>query len=309
MKIIFAGTPEFAAIHLQALIEAENNILAVLTQPDRRAGRGRKLRPGPVKTLAHEKHLEVLQPLNLRNGEVMQQLEEYKPDLIVVVAYGLILPKPVLELPALGCINVHASLLPRWRGAAPIQRAIMTGDSDTGISIMQMDKGLDTGPILLFNRCPIEAHDTGQTLHDRLAKLGTQSLLKALAEMERGGLSPTPQDDNLAIYAPKLEKAEARLDWNHPAGELERRIRAFNPWPVAFTTLGEDNLRVWEAETLPSVAAAPNGRIVKAGQQGIEVSTASGILRILRLQLPGGRPVTAADYLNAHRSPEGATLG
>ncbi len=309
MRIVFAGTPEFAAVHLRALLDAGRDVQAVFTQPDRRAGRGRKPHPSPVKTLALEYGLDILQPASLKNESALRGLAEFKPGLLIVVAYGLILPRAALDLPRLGCINVHASLLPRWRGAAPIQRAILAGDPETGISIMRMDEGLDTGPVFRSARCPIGKRDNAQVLHDRLAALGAGTLLETLMELEKAMPEPVPQDDNQATYAAKLEKSEARLLWSQPANGLERHIRAFNPWPVAFTTLGGDNLRIWEAEASPTNVSAPCGRIVGAGRGSIDAVTGDGILRILKLQLPGRRPITAADYLNAHGSPVGKTLG
>ena len=309
MRLVFAGTPEFAAAHLEGLIAAGYTVDTVYTQPDRPAGRGRKLRPSPVKALAMEHGIQVRQPPSLRDRAAQQALSALAPDLLIVVAYGLLLPGPVLDTPRLGCINVHASLLPRWRGAAPIQRAICAGDPETGVSIMQMDMGLDTGPVLRVARCPIGPGDTGQTLHDHLAELGAKTLLETLPALEHGDVQPVPQDDSLATYAPKVDKQEARLDWARPAAELERWVRAFNPWPVAWTTLDAVQVRVWSATVVSSDESAPPGRVVAAGPAGIDVSTGAGLLRIDRLQLPGGRPVTAADYLNAHLSPVGRVIG
>lgn len=309
MNLVFAGTPEFAAVPLKALLEAGHTVRAVYTQPDRPAGRGRRLRSSPVKAVAVERGIEVHQPSTLRDPGVQTRLASLAPDLMVVVAYGLLLPRPVLETPRLGCINIHASLLPRWRGAAPIQRAIQAGDAETGVSIMQMDEGLDTGPVLATARCPIGSHDTAQTLHDRLAALGAQTLLKTLADLEQERAQATAQDDSLATYATKVDKTEAELDWTRPATELDRSVRAFNPWPVAWTTLAGMTLRIWEGEAVAATHTAAPGEVAMADPRGIDVATGSGLYRIQRLQLPGGRPITPGDYMNAHPSPIGQRLG
>ncbi len=309
MNVVFAGTPEFAAVHLEALLKAGRPVRAVYTQPDRPAGRGRRLRPSPVKELAISQGIEVQQPATLRDAQAQVTLKALRPDLVIVVAYGLLLPRAVLEIPPLGCINVHASLLPRWRGASPIQRAIWAGDPETGVSVMQLDEGMDTGPVLRVARCPIAPTDTAEHLHNRLAELGAQVLVDTLRALETGRIEATVQDDRLATYAKKVDKAEAQLDWSRPATELARWVRAFNPWPVTWTLHGEKPLRVWEAEARPLEQPAAPGRVVAADAAGIDVATAEGLLRIRRLQLPGGRPVSARDYLNAHTSPVGETLG
>jgi len=301
LRIIFAGTPEFAATCLQSLLESPHEVCAVYTQPDRPAGRGRKLTASPVKALALEHGLPVCQPPTLRDPDAQRELAAWQADIMVVVAYGLILPQAVLDTPPLGCINVHASLLPRWRGAAPIQRAILAGDAESGVTIMQMEAGLDTGPMLLRVSCPIGADDTAQTLHDRLAGLGARALVEALAGLEAGALAAETQDEALANYAAKLEKSEAEIHWGRGAAELDRQIRAFNPWPVAFTRLGERNLRIWEAEPRPGSSPAAPGTVLAADPDGIDVATGEGILRLKRLQLPGGRPLPARDFLNAQR--------
>ncbi|MBL1277164.1 MAG: methionyl-tRNA formyltransferase [Ectothiorhodospiraceae bacterium] len=303
LKIVFAGTPEFAASSLAALLDSEHELLAVYTQPDRPAGRGRKLTASPVKALALEHGLPVMQPLSLRDEEAQQQLAQWNADVLVVVAYGLILPKAVLDAPRLGCINVHASLLPRWRGAAPIQRAILAGDSETGVTIMQMDVGLDTGDMLHIVRCPIEASDTAEILHDRLAALGATALRDTLAVIAQGKTQPERQDDELTCYAKKLQKAEAQIDWQQSAVQLSRTIRAFNPWPVAFTPHEGKNLRIWLAEVIDDKNTTENtlpGTVLAESREGIDVATGDGVLRITQLQLPGGKALSAEQFLNAH---------
>jgi methionyl-tRNA formyltransferase len=309
MKIVFAGTPEFAAAHLEALLAAGLAVAAVYTQPDRPAGRGRRLQESAVKRVARGQGLPVHQPPTLRDPDAVATLAGVAPDLIVVVAYGLLLPPPVLALPRLGCVNVHASLLPRWRGAAPIQRALLAGDTETGVSLMQMDAGLDTGPVLRAVRCPIEPRDTGGRLHDRLAALGARALVALVRDLESGPLPAVPQPVEGVTYAAKIDRAEAEVDWREGAPQIDRRVRAFNPSPIARTTLGDDTLRIWEAEPLPGPAAGAPGEVTGASPLGIDVATGAGTLRIRVLQLPGGRPVTAGDYLNAHPSPVGQRLG
>lgn len=303
LKIIFAGTPEFAATILEALLGSEHEVVAVYTQPDRPAGRGRKLTASSVKVLALEHKLPVVQPVSLRDEQAQQELAIWNADVMVVVAYGLMLPQVVLETPRLGCVNVHASLLPRWRGAAPIQRAILAGDSETGITIMQMDAGLDTGDMLHIAPCPISADDTAQTLHDKLAELGAEALLDTLDALTTGTCSPAAQDDSLTTYAEKLQKAEAQLDWHQPAALLTRQVRAFNPWPVAFTLLGNGdakNLRIWMAEPVDLTASGEPGEVIAESRAGIDVTTGDGVLRLTKLQLPGGKPLSAEQFLNAN---------
>jgi methionyl-tRNA formyltransferase len=308
LNIVYAGTPEFAATALAALLETEHHISAVYTQPDRPAGRGRKLKASPVKELALAHHIEVRQPESLKDAETQQALAALKPDLMVVAAYGLLLPAEVLVTPRLGCLNIHASLLPRWRGAAPIQRAILEGDAETGVTIMQMDIGLDTGDMLFKVATPISREDNAQHLHDRLAILGAQAIVEAIAAIQEGTLSPEPQDDALANYAKKLQKTEATIDWQLSAMQLVRQVAAFNPWPVAQTQLEEKILRIWEAEALPGENSHRPGSVVATSKQGIDVACGEGILRLKRLQLPGGKPLPAAEFLNA-RNLDGITLG
>ncbi len=299
LRIVFAGTPEFAAVHLQALLDAGLAPVAVYTQPDRPAGRGQKLMASPVKQLAVAHGIPVLQPATLRDPAAQAELAALQPDLLVVVAYGLILPQAVLDIPRLGCINSHASLLPRWRGAAPIQRAVQAGDAESGVTVMRMEAGLDTGPMLLKVRTPIAADDTGGSLHDRLAALGAAAVVAAIPQLAAGTLAGEVQDDALANYAHKLNKDEARLDWSRPAAELERLVRAFNPWPVCHSSLGEAALKVYAAE-LGEGQGAP-GTILAASRDGLTVACGSGALRLTRLQLPGGKPLGFAELYNSRR--------
>lgn len=276
------------------------DIVAVYTQPDRPAGRGRKLSPSPVKQAALAAHLPVEQPETLKSADVQARLRALDLDLLVVVAYGLILPRQVLATPRLGCWNVHASLLPRWRGAAPIQRAILAGDRETGVCVMQMEKGLDTGPVLLRRVLPIADYDTGGSLHDKLATLGAAALRDALKSLLDGQtLTPQPQSDEGIVYAHKLDKAEANIDWNESAAAIERKVRAFDPWPIAEADVGGDHLRVWSARATSAETKRGPGSIVAADKNGIDVATGDGILRILQVQRAGGRRMAVADYLNA----------
>ena len=309
LKIIFAGTPAFSVPTLRALIDAGQDIRAVYTQPDRPAGRGRRLTASPVKEMAMAIGLPVFQPPTLRDPGVVRSLDRHRVDLMVVVAYGRLLPPPVLELPRLGCVNVHASLLPRWRGAAPIARCLLAGDRESGVTIMGMEAGLDTGPFYIQRAIPLANDETGHSLHDKLATLGASTLLEALPGIANGTLMPEPQDDALATYAEKLAKEEARIDWTRTAVELDRMIRAFDPWPMAQTKLGETTLRLWNCE-LPGVDAGsePPGRVVRTGKAGIDVATGDSLLRITRLQAQGKRPMAAAAFINARRL-EGETFG
>jgi methionyl-tRNA formyltransferase len=303
LRIVFAGTPEFAAESLKALLQhAAHEVVAVYTQPDRPAGRGRELRGSPVKELAVSHRIPVFQPVTLKDPEAIAELEELRPDLMIVAAYGLLLPQAALDIPRLGCLNVHASLLPRWRGAAPIQRAILAGDHETGITIMQMEAGLDTGPMRHLERCPISPNDTGGSLHDRLALLGGDALVAALEQLVDGTLPSEPQDASRATYAAKISKDEARIDWRLPAAELDRRVRAYNPVPVAFTMLDGQAVRVWEASVGEETTTAPPGMIVAASRDGLFVAAGEGtVLRVEVLQLPGGKPLSVMQLLNARR--------
>lgn len=300
LKIIFAGTPDFAARHLDALLASEHQVVAVFTQPDRPAGRGNKLTPSPVKVLAQSNEIPVFQPTSLRPEESQRLVANLQADIMVVVAYGLILPKAVLDMPRLGCINVHGSLLPRWRGAAPIQRALWAGDSETGVTIMQMDVGLDTGDMLYKLACSVTAKDTSATLYDKLAQLGPQGLLETLSQLADNRAHPEKQDEALANYAEKLSKEEARLNWQLPAMQLERCIRAFNPWPMSFFNIDDQPIKVWQASVLPHADKQP-GEIIQADKQGIKIATAEGVLNLLQLQPAGKKPMSAQDLLNSRR--------
>jgi methionyl-tRNA formyltransferase len=305
LRLIFAGTPDFAAEALHALIQSPHEIVAVYTQPDRPAGRGQKLTPSPVKQLALQHQLTVLQPVSLKTAEATAQLRALDADVMVVAAYGLILPPEVLEIPRYGCLNIHASLLPRWRGAAPIQRAILAGDSETGITIMQIDKGLDTGAMLLKLTCPITGEDTAASLHDRLASLGAEAIITALDQLPT--LTATPQDDREATYAAKLTKQEAVIDWHRPAEELDRLIRAFNPWPVAQTSVNGQTLRIWSAQPLAGKANVSPGTVIGRDKQGIDVACGEGVLRLTWLQPAGSKPMDVAAFLNGR--PDWLTPG
>lgn len=300
MRIIFAGTPDFAARHLDALLTSEHQIVGVFTQPDRPAGRGNKLTPSPVKVLALQHDLPVFQPKSLRPEENQHLVADLQADIMVVVAYGLILPKAVLAMPRLGCINVHGSLLPRWRGAAPIQRSVWAGDAETGVTIMQMDVGLDTGDMLHKIACPIEATDTSATLYAKLADLGPEGMLHTLQQLEQGTARPEVQDEALVTYAEKLGKEEARLDWTLDAEQLERCIRAFNPWPVSYFVIDDQPVKVWQANVVDSEKTGlQTGKIIAADKKGIQIATARGVLNITQLQPAGKKPMSAQDLLNS----------
>jgi methionyl-tRNA formyltransferase len=303
LRVVFAGTPAFAVPCLEACRASGASVVAVYTQPDRPSGRGRKLATSPVKQAALAAGLPIRQPESLKSSEAQAELAAFAPDLLVVVAYGLILPRKVLAIPRLGCWNVHASLLPRWRGAAPIQRAILAGDRETGVDLMRMEAGLDTGPVLLERRTPITDTDTGGSLHDRLAALGAEVLAEGLARTLQGEvLVAVPQPEDGVTYAHKLDKSEARLDFSRPATELARKVRAFDPWPGTDADIAGESVRVWRAEdrgqrTEDRGNAAP-GEVVAASREGIDIACGDGVLRILELQRAGGRRIGAGDYLN-----------
>lgn len=307
-NLVFAGTPEFALASLRSLVQSGMAPILVLTQPDRPAGRGRKLRASPVKRYAKEQGIRVSQPENLKQQSLIANLRELEPAAIIVAAYGLLLPPGILALPSQGCINVHASLLPRWRGAAPIQAAILNGDSETGISLMQMDKGLDTGPVYVQEALTIGARETAGSLHDRLAVLGGELLGRHLPAILDGRLAPEPQDERRATFAGKIDKESARLDFRLEAGELERRVRAYNPEPGAWFMLGSERVKCWAAETgaptSPAAAApVPPGTIIAVGRHGIEVACRKGMLRLLELQRPGRGRVTALEFAAKNAAP------
>lgn len=311
LRVIYAGTPQFAVPALDALLaDPDIEVVGVYTQPDRPAGRGQKLTPSPVKQLAVARGLPVFQPRTLRDADAQAELAALKPDLMVVAAYGLILPLIVLDTPRLGAINIHASILPRWRGAAPINRAIETGDAETGITIMQMAEGLDTGDMLAIEKTAIGPEDTAQTLHDRLSTMGAALLMKTLPRIVDGTIRPEPQDDAQATYAAKLNKAEAEIDWREPAELIARRVRAFNPWPVAFTHMQGNLLKIWGAEPETDVkpsSAAP-GTVLVADAKGFVVATGEGVLRVRSCQRAGGRRVDAGDFARS-QGLEGIQLG
>ncbi len=298
MRIVFAGTPDFAVPSLRAAAQ-RNEVVAVYTQPDRPAGRGRELTPSPVKREALLRGIEVVQPENFKSVVSKAALRALEPDLMIVVAYGLILPQSVLDIPTYGCWNVHASLLPRWRGAAPIQRAIEAGDTQSGVCLMQMEKGLDTGPVLLSQALDIGANETGGQLHDRLAALGAQVLSDGLGLL-RAGIRPVPksQSDVGVTYAHKLDKAEAKLDWSRPAIVLANKVRAFNPWPMAEAMVAGERLRLHGALAVDETHNVAPGTLLRAGRDGLDLACGEGVLRIRVLQREGGKAITAADYLN-----------
>ncbi len=305
LRLAFAGTPDFAVPALRALIASEHQLAAVLTQPDRPAGRGRKLTASPIKKTALAAGVPVLQPDTLRDEAIQAAIDALELDLMIVAAYGLILPQVVLDSPNLGCWNIHASLLPRWRGAAPIHRAILAGDEQTGVCIMQMEAGLDTGPVLLADALPIRADDTTGSLHDRLADLGSRLIIEAIDQRER--LSPQAQSQQGVTYAEKLSKQESQLDWQQPAVALERKIRALDPWPVAATDIHRQRLRIWAATVVEG--SAPPGYIRQVSAEGIDIGTGDGILRITALQKPGARRLPVGEFLNANPIPLGYVDG
>lgn len=302
LRIVFAGTPDFAARHLAALLSSEHEVIAVYTQPDRPAGRGKKLTASPVKTIALEHDIPVYQPENFKSDEAKQELADLNADIMVVVAYGLLLPQVVLDTPKLGCINVHGSILPRWRGAAPIQRSIWAGDAETGVTIMQMDIGLDTGDMLKIATLPIEASDTSASMYEKLAGLGPDALIDCLADIAAGKTEPVKQDDELANYAKKLSKEEARIDWNDDAAHIERCVRAFNPWPMSHFEAAENSIKVWQSRVAEQTSDKPAGTIVQADKTGIYVVTGNGVLVLEQLQVPGKKAMSVQDILNSRAS-------
>jgi methionyl-tRNA formyltransferase len=308
VRVAFGGTPEFARAALAAIVAAGFEVPLVLTQPDRPAGRGRKLQSGPVKALALELGIPVHQPERLKDPATHQPLIATAPDVLVIAAYGLILPQAVLDIPRLGCLNIHASLLPRWRGAAPIQRAILAGDAETGITVMQMDEGLDTGDMLLKSKCAITAEDTAETLHDKLAAIGAQAIVEALRKLESGTLPPEKQDGALATYAAKLSKSEAQLDWKLDAAQLERAVRGYFPFPVASTVLGETPIKILRAQAADAHQAEP-GTVIAADKNGIIVACGRGALGLGVLQKPGGKPLPAAQFLQSFPIKAGDRFG
>ncbi len=299
LKIIFAGTPEFAAHALEALLATHHTIVAVYTQPDKPAGRGLKTTCSAVKNLALEYKLPIYQPKSLKESHEQEVLASLQADVMVVAAYGLLLPSAVLRTPRFGCINIHPSLLPRWRGAAPIQRTIFAGDKETAVTIMQMDEGLDTGPMLYKENYTLRPDETSQTLHDTLAKAGADALVKTLTLLQNNQLKPQKQDNDFATYAHKISKEEALIDWTRPAIEIEREIRAFNPWPVAYTSWKGQSLRIWQAELGEKQTTAIPRTILHASREKLEIATGIGTLCLLRVQLPGGKPMSVSDFYNA----------
>ncbi len=300
LKIIFAGTPDFAAQHLAALLNSNHDIVAVYTQPDRPAGRGKKLTASPVKALAQQHQIAVYQPQTLKHEDAQRELASLNADLMIVVAYGLLLPKAVLDTPRRGCINVHGSILPAWRGAAPIQRALWAGDNQTGVTIMQMDEGLDTGDMLHIATLPITSQDTSASLYEKLAELGPTAMLEVVNNIDN--FTPTKQDDSAATYAKKLSKSEARINWHEDAAQIERNIRAFNPWPVAWFSVEDQNIKVWQASVVPSPTPnAEPGTIVEVNKTGITVATGNQALKLESLQIPGKKALPATDVINARQ--------
>ncbi|BDR14958.1 methionyl-tRNA formyltransferase [Vibrio sp. STUT-A11] len=302
LRIVFAGTPDFAARHLAALLSSEHEVIAVYTNPDRPAGRGKKLAAPPVKQLALEHNIPVYQPESFKSDEAKQELADLNADLMVVVAYGMLLPQAVLDTPKLGCINVHGSILPRWRGAAPIQRSIWAGDAETGVTIMQMDIGLDTGDMLKIATLPIEATDTSASMYEKLADLGPQALIDCLADIAADKAVPVKQDDELANYAKKLSKEEARINWSDDAAHIERCVRAFNPWPMSHFSAAENSIKVWQSRVAEQTSDKPAGTIVQADKTGIYVTTGNGVLVLEQLQVPGKKAMPVQDILNSRAS-------
>ncbi len=300
LNIIFAGTPAFALPCLQALIDSPHHVIAVYTQPDRPAGRGREIMPSPVKVLATATKIPIFQPQTLRDPLQQQQLQALHADVMVVVAYGMILPPAVLTAPRLGCINVHVSLLPRWRGAAPVQHSILAGDSHTGITIMQMNEGLDTGDILAQVKCDIYSHENTNDLNARLAPMGADLLLKTLGNIEKGNITPQPQDNSQATYAAKIQKSDAQLNWQMSADVLDRMVRAYNPVPIAFTKFNQQPLRIWQACVRNETHTTKPGALLRVSDAGIDVAAGKNVLRLMQIQMPGKKVQTATDFIHAY---------
>ncbi|MDF1758426.1 MAG: methionyl-tRNA formyltransferase [Legionellaceae bacterium] len=302
LRIVFAGTPDFGIPCLEGLLKSDHELVAVYTQPDRPSGRGRKLQSPAVKIWAEENSIPVYQPLNFKNQIDVDELAALTPDVIVVIAYGLILPTKVLNIPMYGCINVHASILPKWRGASPIQHAILNGDLETGVTIMQMDKGMDTGDFYTIETCPIHTDDTTSILHDRLAKIATDPLLKTLEKIANHQAVATQQDGSQATYSPKITKEDAKINWQQSAKEINQRIRAFSPWPLAFTATPEQAFQVLKAEVINEKNSSLPGTIVSISKKGMLINTNLGSLLITELRFPGKKTISISDYLNSSRT-------
>jgi methionyl-tRNA formyltransferase len=302
LNIVFAGTPEFGVPCLDALIQSPHHLTAIYTQPDRPAGRGRKMQASAVKEWALAHKIPVYQPINFKNPEAVAELKQLKPDLMIVIAYGLILPQVVLDIPRLGCINVHASLLPRWRGASPIQQAVLHGDTHSGVTIMQMDAGMDTGAMLTKAECPITDTDTAGSLHDKLAHLSAAPLLKTLDLLACGQAHAELQDNNLVTYAKKINKEDGCINWHQSARTIDRQIRAFNPWPIAYSVLREEQLRIYQASVVPLESQESPGTVVQLDRNGMLVATTDGCLLIKQIQFPSAKAISVADWLNSGKT-------
>ena len=300
LKVIFAGTPEFAAKHLVALIEQKYNVVACYTQPDRPSGRGKKLQPSAVKQVALEHNIPVCQPLSLKSDEALAELAKWDADLMIVVAYGLLLPKAALDTPKFGCINVHGSILPKWRGAAPIQRSVLSGDKETGVTIMQMDVGLDTGDMLLIRTCDITEQDTSGSIYSKLEEIGPGALLETVEQIAAGTVKAEKQNDELATYAHKLTKQEAQIDWTLTAEQIAQNVRGYQPWPVAYADIQGNTVKIWQVE-VSEESNKPAGEVISANKTGIVVATGKGSIKIIQLQPPGKKAMLAADFLNGRQ--------
>ena len=300
LRIVFAGTPDFAAKHLAKLIAEKHQVVACYTQPDRPAGRGKKLQPSAVKMLSQEHQIPVFQPESFKDDEAVAELQQLNADLMIVVAYGLLLPKVVLDTPRLGCINVHGSILPKWRGAAPIQRSVLEGDLETGVTIMQMDEGLDTGDMLLIKTCAIEPTDTSGSIYNKLEFVGPDALIEAIDLIAQNNLSATAQNNEQATYAKKLTKQEAEINWQDSAEVIDRKIRGYQPWPVAFTNIKNNPVKIWQA-SFEAQSNKPAGEVISADKTGIRIATGNGVINITQLQPPGKKAMSATDFLNGRQ--------